>query len=298
MKKLLFLTVSAVFMFFGNLEACADYYDSFDGSGNIVWQVQTGVFSIDDSERCLADSASDINRSALATMGISVDSAIIRLTFQAVSGIPSNAFLVFGYRNNLNYYLIGARSDTGQWVLEQIKDGERITLAGFSEEIAVGVDYAVRVSLLGEDITFSVDGAQKFAYTLTSMPSGDLGLAVDNAASYFDDISISSSAAPAVPATMRFQARLGDSEGAPLDGVFNLTFRLYDADTSGTPAWEEIQQGVSIEDGVVDVELGSITPIDVTFDRLYWLGVEVEDDGEMTPRFKLASVPYSFSSAH
>lgn len=98
------------------------------------------------------------------------------------------------------------------------------------------------------------------------------------------------------PNTLRFQAKLGDAAETPLDGVFNLIFRLYDVDTAGTPLWEEIQQGIDVVGGILDVELGSVTTLDLPFDVQYWLGVEVESDGEMTPRFKLTSVPYSFSN--
>lgn len=99
-----------------------------------------------------------------------------------------------------------------------------------------------------------------------------------------------------LPRLIRFQARLGDAEEVPLDGTFTLTFRLYDTDTGGVPIWEEVQQNVFVEEGILDVELGSVTALELPFDRQYWLGVEVESDGEMTPRFKFTAVPYSFMS--
>lgn len=99
-----------------------------------------------------------------------------------------------------------------------------------------------------------------------------------------------------VPHLLRFQARLGDAQETPLDGTFTLTFRLYDTDTGGSPLWEEMQQDVNVEEGILDVELGSVTPIDLPFDKQYWLGVKVEFDSEMVPRFKLTTVPYSFIS--
>lgn len=99
-----------------------------------------------------------------------------------------------------------------------------------------------------------------------------------------------------VPRILRFQGRLSNDEGAPLDGTFTLTFKLYDTDTGGSACWEEVQQDIDIKDGILDVELGSETPLDVRFNREYWLGVEIESDGEMTPRFKLTSVPYALMS--
>lgn len=99
-----------------------------------------------------------------------------------------------------------------------------------------------------------------------------------------------------VPHFMRFQGKLQDATGALLNGAFTLTFRLYEEETGGAPLWSETQQSINIVDGLLDVELGSVTPIDLPFDKQYWLGVEVESDGEMIPRFKLATVPYSFIS--
>lgn len=100
----------------------------------------------------------------------------------------------------------------------------------------------------------------------------------------------------AIPQLMRFQAKLGDTQGSPINGSFDITFRIYDGKTGGSPLWQELQQDISIEDGNLDIELGSAAALNLPFDKQYWLGVEVEADGEMTPRFKLTTVPYSFRS--
>jgi len=98
-----------------------------------------------------------------------------------------------------------------------------------------------------------------------------------------------------LPRLIRFQGTLGNAEKAPLEGLFTLTFRLYNVETEGITLWEETQD-VDIESGLLDVEFGSVTALDLAFDTQYWLGIEVESDGEMTPRFKLTSVPYAFIS--
>jgi len=99
-----------------------------------------------------------------------------------------------------------------------------------------------------------------------------------------------------LPRTIRFQGALKDSEGMPLDGQFTLTFRIYKGVTGGAAIWEEVMNSAEITQGLLDVELGSVKALDLPFDAPYWLGIEVGSDGEMTPRFKLTSVPYSFSS--
>lgn len=103
-------------------------------------------------------------------------------------------------------------------------------------------------------------------------------------------------AKPSEQRILRFQGRLGNSAGVPLDGTFDLTFRIYNTATGGEALWTEIQQAVIVEDGLIDVELGSVTPLNILFLKQYWLGIEVGSDGEMTPRFKLTCVPYSLTS--
>ena len=71
---------------------------------------------------------------------------------------------------------------------------------------------------------------------------------------------------------------------------------LYEDAAGGVPVWEETQSGVSVTNGAFDVELGSVTPFEIVFDKQYWLGVQVSPDAEMTPLFKLTSVPYAFVS--
>jgi hypothetical protein len=97
-----------------------------------------------------------------------------------------------------------------------------------------------------------------------------------------------------MPQTIRFQANLQDYNADPLEGTFAMDFRLYDTDIGGTPLWQETQSAIYVEAGALDVELGSVNALDLPFDKQYWLGVEIESDGEMTPRFKLTTVPYAF----
>ena len=109
-----------------------------------------------------------------------------------------------------------------------------------------------------------------------------------------DNIILDSPADPS-PKLIRFQGNLKDTSGLPLEGVFNVTLRLYEYQDSQTATWEEVQQ-VKIDTGGLDVELGSVEQLNIPFDRQYWLGIEVESDGEMAPRFKLTSVPYALST--
>jgi len=97
-----------------------------------------------------------------------------------------------------------------------------------------------------------------------------------------------------VPHKMRFQGKLQDSSESNLDGLFTLSFKIYDVETGGTSLWSETQEEISVENGMLDVVLGSVVDMNLPFDKQYYLGVEVENDGEMSPRFMMTSAPYAF----
>jgi len=94
------------------------------------------------------------------------------------------------------------------------------------------------------------------------------------------------------PGAIAVQGRLTDRGGTPLDGTYNVTFRLYEQETGGSAICSDTRS-VTVEDGLFSDYM------DGCYDDLYgqkvWLGVEVESDGEMTPRQVIYSVPYALS---
>ena len=99
------------------------------------------------------------------------------------------------------------------------------------------------------------------------------------------------------PRTLRFQGMLKDTEGIPIRDSLTLKLKLYEEDIDGPEIWQEVQQDVEIEDGLLDIELGSRSPLNnLPFDKQYWLGIAVGNDLEMSPRFKLTSAPYAFQA--
>jgi len=95
-----------------------------------------------------------------------------------------------------------------------------------------------------------------------------------------------------IPQTISWQGILQDSEGELLDGNYDLTVKIYDVATGGTALWSETHNGLSITDGLVNLMLGSINDLNVSFDSQYWLEITI---GEGTPlsRTMLTSVPYA-----
>ena len=104
-----------------------------------------------------------------------------------------------------------------------------------------------------------------------------------------------------VPQLINYQGQLLDSGGQPLDGVqVDLTFRFYDAVSGGTLLLTVQQTNVQVTQGLFHVLLGSgaLTPGsesslgDVFRKRKdVWMSTEVNSDGEMSPRIRIATVP-------
>jgi hypothetical protein len=125
---------------------------------------------------------------------------------------------------------------------------------------------------------------------------------------------------PAQAATsnqLNFQGRLLTNTGALVpDGTYNMEFNLYYVSTGGSTQWTEDRlntntQGVTVRNGYFSVYLGQYD----AFPALDWsedlyLGMTIRGtgscawgsctpaDAEMTPRFKLTSVPYAFRAAN
>lgn len=96
-----------------------------------------------------------------------------------------------------------------------------------------------------------------------------------------------------IPHLIHYQGKLTDSESNPLEGAYDLTFRIYDAEDGGSLLWDEAQTGVVVQKGLFSVMLGSAVDLNLAFDKSYWLAIKVGTDSEMTPRQRIASVGYA-----
>jgi hypothetical protein len=99
-------------------------------------------------------------------------------------------------------------------------------------------------------------------------------------------------ASAAVPRLINYQGKLTDTSGAPLEGSYTLTFRIYDAATAGNLLWEETQPGVVVDNGLFSILLGSATALNIPFDRPYYLEIKVGNE-VMTPRQQITSAGYA-----
>ena len=105
-------------------------------------------------------------------------------------------------------------------------------------------------------------------------------------------ICVSSISLAQAPDSLSFQGFVTDPGGVPINhpGV-SIRFRLYEGSTK---VWGEVQPSVKIEDGVFNVMLGSVKPIDtLRFDRPMALRIKVGTDPELTPYTPLAAAAYA-----
>ena len=101
-----------------------------------------------------------------------------------------------------------------------------------------------------------------------------------------------------VPKVINYQGVLSNSSGVIVpDGNYNLTFKLYDGSTGGTELWSETQS-LQISKGIFNANLGNVNPLNLSFDKPYWLGITLGTGTELTPRILLTTSSYSFRAAN
>jgi hypothetical protein len=104
----------------------------------------------------------------------------------------------------------------------------------------------------------------------------------------------------ALPDTLNYQGRVRLTSGAAVadSTTNNVAFALYTQATGGTAIWTENQSGVTTTAGLFNVVLGSVVPLTLPFDQPYWLGINFNGDGEMSPRTPLTMAPYAFRAKY
>ncbi len=97
-----------------------------------------------------------------------------------------------------------------------------------------------------------------------------------------------------IPQIISYQGVLTDNSGNLVsDDSYNVTFNLYTVAVAGSSIWNE-SQSVTTNQGVFNVNLGSVTPFTIGFSTQYYLGVTVGGI-EMTPRTQLTSAAYAMN---
>jgi len=97
-------------------------------------------------------------------------------------------------------------------------------------------------------------------------------------------------------ATLRMQGSLQKPSGKPFDnGFHSITFKLYETEVGGQAIWTEVQPKVQVQNGLYEASLGSIVPLNLRFNKRYYLGASVNGGPEISPRAILGNSPYAVS---
>ncbi|MFC1573328.1 hypothetical protein ACFL6M_06985 [Candidatus Eisenbacteria bacterium] len=102
------------------------------------------------------------------------------------------------------------------------------------------------------------------------------------------------------PSLINYQGVITDSEGRAIDGLHDLTFKIYEDSLNSVPLlWTELHGQVPVTAGLFDVILGRNTafPQDLFESEELWLGITVEGDSEITPRMRMTSSPSAIFAA-
>jgi hypothetical protein len=108
-------------------------------------------------------------------------------------------------------------------------------------------------------------------------------------------LAVPSAASAEVPGYFPVQAYLTDSSGVPIDGDVDLEFNIYDAATGGAVLFSETQT-VQANAGAFTAYLGTNSELDLSLfsdSQDLFLGVTVNNGDELTPRQRLATVPFA-----
>ncbi len=108
-----------------------------------------------------------------------------------------------------------------------------------------------------------------------------------------------------VPMLISHQGRLLDASNQPVTGTRNLTFKIFETPTGGSPLWTESHLAVPIANGLFNVILGSTIAISGdlvvtsgTLETERYLAIQVEGDvDELSPRRRLTSSAYAVATS-
>lgn len=100
-----------------------------------------------------------------------------------------------------------------------------------------------------------------------------------------------------VPRSISYQGQL-IKDGVPFNGaITQMLVKIYDA--SGTMLFEESYGPVQVTNGVFNLLLGGANnnlPGYLKFDQQYFLGINVDNAGELSPRTPFVAAPYALNS--
>ena len=98
-----------------------------------------------------------------------------------------------------------------------------------------------------------------------------------------------------IPRILSMQGVLTDANNQPLpDGMYNITFRIYDSQSGGNLLFEEYF-AIPVTRGNYLALIGEKNALNLAFDKPYWMSV-TPDGSKEAPRMQLTTAPYAFKA--
>jgi len=108
------------------------------------------------------------------------------------------------------------------------------------------------------------------------------------------DISAQVQSADKVPKVINFSGVItGADNKIVIDGEYKILFTLYENSEGGEPLWTELHSTTAVQNGEINVLLGEENPLNLEFNKQYYLGIRLNDGEELTPRIELIPAPFS-----
>jgi hypothetical protein len=105
-----------------------------------------------------------------------------------------------------------------------------------------------------------------------------------------------------LPSGIQFNGLLTDKTGNVLpNDSYNFTFFIYDSPDSKIPLWKEYHKDILVNNGGFQISLGKdieSSPLNLTFDKKYYIGIKINDDEEMLQRLEFGIAPYSLGARY
>jgi len=101
------------------------------------------------------------------------------------------------------------------------------------------------------------------------------------------------------PLTFTHQGRLLDASDQPVDGFFDIEYRIYTDSTGGSPIYSEMHPNVEVTNGLFTAELGGFQGFmeiftELSYDAEVWMEIQIEGSvTPISPRMRLAGALYA-----
>ena len=93
-----------------------------------------------------------------------------------------------------------------------------------------------------------------------------------------------------IPKELTYQGHLFDNQGTPVNGTVRMTFNFYEDTLSNQWVYQDVQD-VNVDKGYYTVIIGSSKPINVNFEKQYFMSVTI--DGVESKKIPFTTAPYS-----